>query len=165
MEADSPTLTNGESKKPLIHLVKKSAKSQIMSMQVEDEVEIMDDSEDELVVNRSSSFHKKHYGRDREDLIEHKLKKRRILQMNHEDLDDDTEEELSLLYEDDEEEIKIKDEPIDYVENTEEQNGEKAEVVNGHGIAEEQEHNDSNKIQSETGEILLKCHTYFWIFS
>ena len=44
---------NGETK-PRIHLVKKVAKTSAISMAVEDEVEVMDDSEDELIVNRST---------------------------------------------------------------------------------------------------------------
>ena len=44
---------NGKTK-PKIHLVKKVAKTSAISMAVEDEVEVMDDSEDELIVNRST---------------------------------------------------------------------------------------------------------------
>ncbi len=78
-----------------------------MTMQVEDEVEIMDDSEDELVVSRSSVKHD--YSKNL-----HLFKK-----LSSEDLEDDTEEELSLLYDDDDEdqevEFKIKkEEPEPY---------------------------------------------------
>ena len=79
---------NGETK-PRIHLVKKVSKTSAISIQVEDEVEVMDDSEDELVVNRSENY-KRDYSRGNETLFK----------MNSEDLEDDTEEELSLLYED-----------------------------------------------------------------
>ena len=66
-----------------------------MSMAVEDEVEVMDDSEDELIVNRSNYSN---YSRGES--------KTHLFKMNSEDLEDDTEEELSLLYEDDENDIK-----------------------------------------------------------
>ena len=80
---------NGETK-PRIHLVKKVAKTSAISMAVEDEVEVMDDSEDELIVNRSTE------NRD----YSHSSKAH-LYKLNSEDLEDDTEEELSLLYEDD----------------------------------------------------------------
>ena len=85
---------NGETK-PRIHLVKKVAKTSAISMAVEDEVEVMDDSEDELIVNRSTE--NRDYSRGEAT---------HLYKMNSEDLEDDTEEELSLLYEDDPEDIK-----------------------------------------------------------
>ena len=86
---------NGETN-PRIHLVKKVAKTSAISMAVEDEVEVMGDSDDELIVNRSTE------NRDysRVEANSH------LYKMNSEDLEDDTEEELSLLYEDDPEEVK-----------------------------------------------------------
>merc|ERR1711953_323872 len=81
---------NGETK-PRIHLVKKVAKTSAISMAVEDEVEVMDDSEDELIVNRSTE--NRDYSRSES--------KAHLYKLNSEDLEDDTEEELSLLYEDD----------------------------------------------------------------
>merc|ERR1711953_987492 len=85
---------NGKTK-PRIHLVKKVAKTSAISMFVEDEVEVMDDSEDELIVNRSTE--NRDYSRGEAT---------HLYKMNSEDLEDDTEEELSLLYEDDPEDIK-----------------------------------------------------------
>ena len=120
--------TGSNSKKPRIHLVKKGKNHGVLPMQVEDEVEIMDDSEDEFVVNRSSAAgFKRDYIRRAEasgsiDIRE--KKQNNLFKMNQEDLDDDNEEELSLLYEDEEElgeksgEKKKKDaqEPMDHQE-------------------------------------------------
>merc|ERR1712045_309401 len=86
---------NGETK-PRIRLVKKVAKTSAISMAVEDEVEVMDDSEDELIVNRSTE--NRDYSRSES--------KAHLYKLNTEDLEDDTEEELSLLYEDDPEDVK-----------------------------------------------------------
>ena len=97
LESRTAMEKNGEVKPRTIHLVPKKGTKPAMPMQVEDEVEIMDDSEDELIVNRSSN--KRDYSRGSSgsfDQDNHNLYK-----MNSEDLDDDTEEELSHLYEDD----------------------------------------------------------------
>ena len=86
---------NGEAKPRMIHLVTKKTNNG-PSMQVEDELEIMDDSEDELTVVRSNI--KRDYSRgssgsfDQENLM---------YKMDSEELDDDTEEEISRLYDGD----------------------------------------------------------------
>merc|ERR1712223_1650066 len=72
---------NGETK-PRIHLVKKVAKTSAISMAVEDEVEVMDDSEDELIVNRSTE--NRDYSRSES--------KAHLYKLNSEDLEDDTED-------------------------------------------------------------------------
>ena len=88
---------NGESKPVMIHLVSKKTNSG-PSMTVEDELEIMDDSEDELTVVRSNimrDYSRGSSGSFDQDCNNHTYK------MDSEDLDDDTEEEISRLYEDD----------------------------------------------------------------
>merc|ERR1711981_1272773 len=88
---------NGEVKPRTIHLVPKKGTKPAMPMQVEDEVEIMDDSEDELIVNRSNN--KRDYSRGSSGSFDQD--NHNLFKMNSKDLDDDTEEELSHLYEDD----------------------------------------------------------------
>ena len=89
---------NGESKPVMIHLVSKKTNSG-PSMQVEDEVEIMDDSEDEILTvvrsNKMRDYSRGSSGSFDQDCNNHTYK------MDSEDLDDDTEEEISRLYEDD----------------------------------------------------------------
>ena len=95
---------NGESKPVMIHLVSKKTNSG-PSMQVEDELEIMDDSEDELTVVRSNVMRDYSRGssgsfdQDNSNNIHHL--NNHTYKMDSEDLDDDTEEEISRLYEDD----------------------------------------------------------------
>merc|ERR1712066_1130223 len=88
---------NREVKPRTIHLVPKKGTQPAMPMQVEDEVEIMDDSEDELIVNRSSN--KRDYSRGSSGSFDQD--NHTLFKTNSENFDDDTEEELSHLYEDD----------------------------------------------------------------
>lgn len=137
--------SNGESK-PRLHLVKK-VKNSVMPMQVEDEVEIMDDSEDELVVNRSAVV-KRDYSRGNEIMT----------------MDDDTEEELSICY-DDHEQIKVENE--DHPEDEQQQpdfeqdaqrimnkrgkkiNGSKSSEAETNGHTDHQLENDDNDSEDE----------------
>merc|ERR1712156_1112214 len=133
---------NGETK-PRIHLVKKVAKTSAISMAVEDEVEVMDDSEDELIVNRSTE--NRDYSRSES--------KAHLYKLNSEDLEDDTEEELSLLYEDDDtEDVKptaneLKELNADHKAD-EDDNEETAEMNNQ--ISSESYKFDKNELQPDT---------------
>ena len=90
---------NGESKPVMIHLVSKKTNSG-PTMEVEDELEIMDDSEEELTVVRSNSM--RDYSRGSSGSFDQDSCNNHTYKMDSEDLDDDTEEEISRLYEDDE---------------------------------------------------------------
>merc|ERR1712223_1375536 len=133
---------NGETK-PRIHLVKKVAKTSAISMAVEDEVEVMDDSEDELIVNRSTE--NRDYSRSES--------KAHLYKLNSEDLEDDTDEELSLLYEDDDtEDVKptaneLKELNGDHKAD-EDDNEETAEINNQ--ISSESCKFDKNELQTDT---------------
>jgi hypothetical protein len=146
---------NGESKPVMIHLVSKKTNND-PSMIVEDELEIMDDSEEELTVVRSNIM--RDYSRGSSGSFDQDSCNNHTYKMDSEDLDDDTEEEISRLYEDDEcsndDNLQPKVVLRDIKAEPEMTNG----TTNGHGNdSDEQDtnetfENDAERIMSKRGK-------------